>query len=279
MEEQVWTERMSPRNWTFHPMLSACETGDADAWQAFLTNYTPMMFRLLEVYAPQLESVARKPLWKAAVQALATEDCRRLREFDHQAEREFLMDLKWFVLDLVAQKLHGASGEARPLAESIRSRLEGRPIAHQEIILLNLAGYSPATLEKVLSVPGSLIAKALAPAEGAEPSSVGASPVPPPVDWLGMLREVRAARTPDCPPPRAFVRILDGQASWYDKTPTENHLATCLHCLETWTSLREADSLRRDTIPLAKRDVAEYLSALPAAASAARSWKAKLFGR
>lgn len=261
-------------------MLSACETGDANAWQAFLANYTPMMFRLLEVYAPQLEGVARKPLWQAALQELTAAEYKRLREFDHQAEREFLMDLKWFVLDLAAQKLHGASGEARPLAESIRSRLEGRPIAHQEIILLNLAGHSPAALEKVLLVPGSLIAKALAPAEGAEPSTGGASPVPPPVNWLGMLREVRAARTPECPPPRNFVRILDGQASWYDKTPTENHLANCLHCLETWTSLREADSLRRVTIPLAKSDVAEYLSALPiAAASAARSWKAKLFGR
>jgi hypothetical protein len=37
-----------------------------------------------------------------------------------------------------------------------------------------------------------------------------------------------------------LIRILDGQASWYDKDPVEAHRASCLHCLELWTSLQEA---------------------------------------
>ena len=248
-------------------MLSACEKGDAEAWRTFLSHYTPVVFRLLAVYAPQLDGDAGKSLWREVLQALVADDYNRLRGFDHQAEREFLMDLKWFVLELAFQEHRGTDAEAPHSPESVRSRLDGRPIAHQEIILLALSGYSAAAIEKVLVVPGTLVATALAPA--AEP-----------LDWLGILPGIRAARKPDCPPRRVFVRILDGQASWYDKTPADQHLISCLHCLETWASLREADFLRRDTAPLAGPDVEAYLPALSlAAAPAARSWTARLLGR
>jgi len=260
-------------------MLSACEKGDTEAWRTFLSHYTPMVSRLLEVYAPQLGEDARKSLWQEALQALVAEDYSHLRGFDHQAEREFLMDLKWFVLELAYRRHLGRDAEAPRSPDSVRSRLDGRPIAHQEIILLSLSGYSRAAIEKVLTAPGTLVATALAPVTGKE-SVAATTPAIEPLDWLKILPQVRAARKPECPPPRAFVRILDGQASWYDKTPAENHMAACLHCLETWATLREADFLRRDTIPLAGPEVEVYLSAVGlAAAPAARPWTARLFGR
>lgn len=274
-------ERMPSRKLTFQTFLPGCEKGDADSWRAFLANYTPIVFRLLEVYAPQMTEEARKALWQDALQALSADDFKRLREFDHQAEREFLIDLKGFILDLGLQRLGGTPGEARYSIESVRSRIEGRPIAHQEINLLNLGGYSPAALEKLLVVPATLVAKALALAAGAEVAQGDESSAAVAAAWLEFLHEVHAARTPDCPPRRIFVRILDGQVSWYDKTPAENHMARCLHCLDVWASLREADSLRRDTAPLPDREVSAYLSTLPiATAAAARgSWIGKLFGR
>jgi hypothetical protein len=239
------------------------------------------VFRLLDVYAPQMGRQARESLWQDALQGLATDDFKRLRGFDHQAEREFLIDLKGHVLDLALQRLGGAPSEGRHTVESVGRLVEGRPIAHQELILLNLGGYSPAVLEKLLVVPQTLVAKALTPAAGAEPGQSGASPARPETAWLEFLREVHAARTPDCPPRRIFVRILDGQISWYDKTPAENHMTRCLHCLEVWASLREADALRRETAPLPDGEVLAYLAALPiaAAAPAGGSWFGKLLGR
>lgn len=271
---------MPSRNLTFQTFLPGCERGDRDSWQVFLANYTPIVFRLLEVYSPHLAEGAREPLWQDALKALAADEFKRLREFDHQAEREFLIDLKSFVLDLVLQRLGGAAGEGRPSIASVSSRLQGRPITHQEIVLLNWGGYTPEAVEKVLSVPGTLVAKALEPLVGSEPAPSGVGSPQAAAAWLEFLREVRAARPSDCPPRPLWVRILDGQISWYDKTPAENHMAGCLHCLETWASLREADYLRRTTPPMPDREVTAYWAALPAAHAAPRgSWVGKLFGR
>ncbi len=272
---------MPARHLTFQTVIPGCEKGDAECWRFFLASYTPVVSRLLAVYVPELSEEARASHWREALQALAAEDYKLLRGFDHQAEREFMVDLKGFVLELAAKRLGEPAGDARLSSESVRSRLDGRPVTHQEIILLKLGGYSENNIEKVLVIPATLVANALAPTAGAAPVDGPAVPAAGARPWLGLLREIHAARTPDCPDRRIFVRILDGQISWYDKTPAENHMAKCLYCLEFWASLREADSLRRGNVPLPESQIAGFLSALPlAAAPASRSsWFGKVLGR
>ena len=188
-------------------MLADCEKGNPEAWRVFLSHYTPVVFRLLETYAPKLESSERKSIWCEALQRLAAEDSKCLRRFDHQAEREFLMDLKWFVLDRVPHGGHEARGRADDSSKTARARLDGRPLAHQEIALLFLAGYRPATIEKVLTVPGSLVATAL-------------TPTIEPLDWLRILPEVRAAAH-ICPHSRraSFVVRQDASRESYGHLP------------------------------------------------------------
>ena len=272
---------MPSRHLTFQTILPACENGDAEAWRAFLKTYSPIVSRLLEVYVPQMEREVGAALWGEGLAALAAEDFKRLREFDHQAEREFLVDLKGFVLELATAHLIESGSGVRHTLESVRKRIDGRPIAHREIIFLRFGGYSETALAKVLVVPSTLVATALAPAAGADAAEAGAETADEPKAWLELLREVRAARTSDCPDRRIFVRILDGQISWYDKTPAENHMLKCIHCLDIWASLREADYLRRDTAPLPESEISRFLPGLPlAAATEARgSWFGKLLGR
>jgi hypothetical protein len=262
---------------TFQTFSPGCTKGDPDSWQAFLASYMPIVFRLLEAYSPQMDSAARGAFWKKSLAALAADDFKRLREFDQQAEREFLVDLKAFVLECVLQDQGIGTGPSVISSEAVQNHLAGRPIAHQEILWLSWGGYSPAALEKVLVVPRSLVAKALETPAGQPAFSPAASGM---VEWLKFVRDVRAARTEHCAPRRIFVRIMDGQISWYDKTPAEKHMAGCLTCLESWASLREADSLRRETSPLSAAQVAEYMELLPLTKSPARgSWFSKLLGR
>ena len=259
-------------------MLAGCEKGDAEAWQVFLSRFSPITYRLLHVYAPKLDESTQKAVWKEALQALTANDYQQMRDFDHQAEREFLMDLKWFVLGLAAGHTSESAGRANSSAEEISTSLKGKSIAHLEIILLALAGYSPADIEKVYAVPAALVGAALAPPTSE--NSAGEIISLKPEGWLQVLPEIRSQNTPECTPRRTFVRILDGQASWNDKNVAETHMVGCLHCLETWASLREIDYLRRDTPPLSPSDVEGYLELLPvAAAVTSRTWMSKLLGR
>src|SRR5690242_4765168 len=96
---------------TFHRILAGCEAGDPESWRAFLADYEPVVFQLFEVYLPS-SSERRSELAQEALRALAANHFEPLRTFDHQAEREFLADLRTFVLEQGAAKLNQDRGGA-----------------------------------------------------------------------------------------------------------------------------------------------------------------------
>lgn len=258
----------SPGLITFHKILSGCEQGSRQAWQAFLTDYTPIVFQLLDIYLPCRRGDGRKEFWQEVLRALTANDFERLRTFDHQAEREFLIELRAFLLEPGGAKLDPArdTPEApRPTPESVIALLKGLPVVHQEIVFLKLAGYSDTTLERLLKITPAVAQK------GLERLQANYSIVLQregdrglwPAAWLELLRHARAAKKEGCPPLRQFVRILDGQVSWYDKEPAEEHLSGCLHCLERWTALRELVHWRREAKPRPPAELDGLLSSLP----------------
>jgi hypothetical protein len=272
------------RLWTFQRILPACEQGDAEAWRAFLESYNPLAFRYLEHYLPPAAS-RRAEAWSAALRELSDEQCARLKTFDHQAEREFLVDLRDFLLERGAPSLDAsadASDAPRPTVESLKALLNGLPLAHQEVLFLKLAGYSDATIEGMMRATPTVAAAGLERLQ----ADYGVllrherDACLWPSAWAEFLRETRSQRIEDCPQPRVFVRVHDGQTTWYEKDPAEQHVAGCLHCLERWAALREAGYWRRVIPPANAGEVAEFLSALPiqAAPPARKSLLQKLFG-
>jgi hypothetical protein len=228
---------------TFQKILAGCVAGQPEAWRAFLGETTPIAFELFGVYLPW-SAEARRDFWREALRALSANSFERLRAFPHQAEREFLVELRAFLLER-AQPLLGSEqnflpGPA-PTTQSLTRLLQGLPLLHQEIIFLKLAGYSDATLEDLLRVSPGVAQAGLERLRGEYGGALGRSEdrCPWPAAWLAVIGEARAARQQDCPPLRLMIRVLDGQTSWYEKDPVEQHRTGCLSCLEQWTSLLE----------------------------------------
>jgi hypothetical protein len=275
---------MASRLWTFQRILPACEEGEVGAWKAFLDGYTSVAYELLGVYLPALRD-RRKEIWGEALRTLAEDDYKRLRTFDHQAEREFLVDLRTFLMEVGAPRLDAArdvAGPPRPTTEALGTLLKDLPLLHREAMFMKLAGYSDLTLERMLGIPPALAARAIERLQG------DFSPLLEregdecrwPAAWLEFLRLVRGAGSKECAPLRQFVRIFDGQATWYDKRPIEEHGATCLHCLERWTSLREVIYWRAKAQPLSAAEADVFLSTLPiqSAPPVRKSLLGRLFG-
>jgi len=259
---------MSSKFQTLQRILPECEAGDRAAWEAFLARYTPIVYALNDFYIPGRARDGREALWADALRSLGANHCERLRGFDHQAEREFLVDLRASFLETAAPTLLSSHETAQVPAltlESVDALLKGLPLVQKEIVFFKLAGYSDATLERILLLPVAVIRKALEHVEnhyGAVLDREGDS-CPWPAAWLEILRRARATRREDCPARRVLIRILDGQTTWYEKSPTEEHMARCLHCLESWVALREVDYLRRVSAPLPSADVKGFLFSLP----------------
>jgi hypothetical protein len=99
-----------------------------------------------------------------------------------------------------------------------------------------------------------------------------------PVQWLTLLKDGRAAKQESCPKVYQFLRIHDGQVSWYDKEPVEKHVSECLHCLEVWTALREVTYWRKAAIPVTSQQIESCLNSLPLKATPKKSLLQKIFG-
>lgn len=250
-------------------MIAGCEQGRRDDWRSFIAAYTPVAFGLLDVYFGRaLPGAEREALWKEILSSLAVRHAEVLRGFEHQAEREFLSDFRIYFLQRARLRLEPPAGETVPASlapESVRVLLEGLPLLHQEIVFFKLTGYSDATIESLLRI-SPVVAK-----QGVERlrADCGAALQRErdegiwPGAWLDVLQYAWSGKTEACAPLRQFIRIHDGQTSWADKEPVEQHVARCLHCLERWTALREIEHLRNRASPSARTDDEALLSGLP----------------
>lgn len=252
---------------TFHKILPGCEEGNVEAWRAFLMDYTPMALCVFGIYSPWGAGECWNQ-WRDALPALGADGCAKLRGFSHQSEREFLVDLRGFLQERVAARLapsHGITDSSAPTVETLGALLRGLPLLHQEIAFLTLAGYSQGTLANVLRITPTVAVEGLdrLRTNYAEVLERSEDRCLWPAAWIGVCQAARANTPKDCTPLRQFIRILDGQASWYDKSPAEEHRSNCLHCLELWTSLREVVAWDRARQPLQADKIEPLLAAVP----------------
>ncbi len=275
---------MATKLFTFHQIIQACEEGAREAWQAFLRDYTPVVFRLCDVYLP-FPPPQQEEFWRGALGALAGNHFELLRKFEHQAEREFLVDLRAFLLDRGAARLDPSEDSrqaAKPTVDTLNGLLKALPFIHQEVLFLKLCGYSDAGLEKILRITPAVAQKGLERLR-TDYSAILARTEDRclwPSAWADLTRAARAAKNEDCPALRQFIRIQNGQISWYDKDPVEEHLGSCLYCLERWTALLEIGHWRREAKPHSPAELEDLLSSLPirVESKARKTFLERMFG-
>ncbi|HEV2417098.1 MAG TPA: hypothetical protein VGX94_04800 [Terriglobia bacterium] len=270
---------------TFHKVLSGCETGDAAAWRAFLTDYTPLIHQLTRIYLPG--AAHPEQLWKETLLDLSRDHFNALRGFEHQSEREFLLDLRMFYLRKSQPALDpdlDRKDFPEPTPPGIAEVLKGAPLVHQEVLFLKLAGYSDATLEKIFRLTPSVAQTSLERLKATYSNALGNQTDEGlrPAAWLKMLGELWAAKTEKCPSARLFIRVHEGQIGWQEKDPAEKHVSECLTCLECWTALRELAYWRWAAAASPVAQVEGLLAMLPVSEAAAgkkqKSMMSRLFG-
>lgn len=225
-----------------------------------------MALRFFGIYSPWDPSACGDN-WRDALAALSANECAILKGFSHQSEREFLVGLRGFLQDRAAAKLEPSQDAAAPPAPTVETLgvlLGGLPLIHREIAFLTLAGYSQGTLETILRITPAVAGEGLARLRSSYASVLERSEDRClwPANWIGICQAARASGQKDCTPLRQLIRILDGQASWYDKSPAEEHRNKCLHCLELWTSLLEVVAWDRARQPWAEEKVEPLLAAV-----------------
>jgi hypothetical protein len=285
----VMTERTVTDNkavlYTFHKVREQCEQPNAEAWRAFLNFYSPLFLHLLGIYAPDVAAAPR--VWGKTLGALAENNFERFRGTARQSEREFLADVRALLLETVM----GEGLEVRPNEadapeaerlldpEKLGKLLEGLPLLHQEMLFFRLAGYTDASIEKMLRFAPRVAEKAFERLAADFPAAQNLEKDRClwPTEWLGILREARGGKKENCPQLHQFLRVQDGQVSWYDKEPLEKHVSGCLYCLERWTALREVGHWRRVAPAVSSAQIEEFLLAVPVTPEPKKSLLRRMF--
>jgi hypothetical protein len=266
---------------TFHKVREQCETGNPDAWRAFLEFYTPLGMHLLKMYLPD-GGPAPGAIWEHTLAALTNDGFQRLRATEAGSEREFLVDLRALLLDqtlAAPQSVSERSGVPLDL-ERLAKLVDGLPLLHREMLFHKLAGYTDDSIERMLRMAPRVAQAAFA---RLEPDYSAALQVQSdrcqwPRPWLALLADARGKKQESCPPLHQFLRIHDGQISWYDKEPVETHVAACPHCLEAWSALREVTYWRKTAAAVAASDIERSLRVLPLVKPPKRSFFQRVFG-
>jgi len=272
---------------TFQQVREQCEQGSAEAWRAFASLYGSLLAHLLDVYSPA--GAESSPGIITRMLAVLTEnDFARFRTTARQSEREFLIDIRALVLDVALDNAAGPtpaeSVETIPSAEfsleSLGKLMDGLPLAHQEMVFFRLSGYTDVSIENMLRIAPRVAEAAFARLEPdyAAAAHLEKDRCPWPASWLKVLHEARTTKKDNCPDLHQFLRIQDGQVSWYDKEPVEKHVAGCLYCLERWTALRELGYWRRKAKSLPEGEMEGLLDGVRVAAPAKKSLLQRMFG-
>lgn len=275
--------------YTFHKVRERCEQPNAEAWRAFLNFYSPLGLHLLGIYAPDPAEARR--VWEKTLRALAENNFERFRGASRQTEREFLADVRALLLDTVTGEAPGGTADAAEAVapetagerlldpEKLGKLLEGLPLLHQEMLFFRLGGYTDATIEEMLRFAPGVAEKAFA---RLGPDLSAAQNLEKdrclwPADWLDILRHARGGKKENCPQLHQFLRVQDGQVSWYDKEPVEKHVSGCLYCLERWTALREVGHWRRAAPAVPPEQIEEFLRVLPVGPEPKKSLLRRIF--
>lgn len=270
---------------TFHKTLAGCEKGSRNAWQGFISSYSPTIFRILGVYMPACGHECRSKAWHDCLRVLSADNFQHLRTFDHQSEREFAVGLRAFVLETSSNRsdtVRDTRDAPEPTPGTVKNLLKGLPLTHQLVLFLKLAGYSDGTLERMLRIAPTVAQSSLERLQEKyavvlkREQDAGLWPAA----WMNLLRHAWAGHTDACAPLRQFVRILDGQTGWNEKESVEKHMVECLHCIERWTALREVAHWLQEATPLPADEVDALLSGLPVKADtgANKSFLKRMFG-
>jgi hypothetical protein len=256
--------------YTCYEMALDCRADKPEGWSHFISNYVPMVRKLLAHYAPPEPALLERVLV-----AIRTPESSLFQSIEPGPERWFLAELRQKVLAEVPIQvpeieidLETVAAAFEPLTlvekqaawfESMRyTPVETGPMVHME----------PKTVEKIREKAAELIRGKVDSWRRSILADNGAV--------LG--RAAAAGRGKDCLPVKAFLDILDGRTTWRGREEMERHATGCWHCIDHFCRMVEIVEMLRGLQPLSEAEAEPFRQLLGVETQKRPAWKRWLGG-
>jgi hypothetical protein len=255
-------------------LVEACLANQDAGWKRFVTDYLPFAGLLLERHYPQLvprrETLLREVLLRARDQ-----DHQFFRDYRGHSEREFLVHLRGLVLHVLEETEPAVPAPEIPLSwESFEGSLSGLTALERQVAWLFLLCPRAEDAPLLLRADQPSVTVMLGRAQ----EQLRAALDHWSADLLEQNRhllaaEARLRQTKDCPDPRAWLRLLDGQITWRDRQDLERHLTACWCCVDRLCRFREVMRLSRLVQPFTETEAEPFAKAIGVSFAPPSSWK------
>lgn len=243
--------------YTCYEMIQDCRAGKPEGWTYFLQHYVPMIRGFVAHYFP--ERAADPALMERLLTALCQAGSSLFQSLDPSPERAFVTQLRQHVIGAVEKDQAATTPEFTIDVETLREALEPLTVTEKLVVWFETMRYADDQIGRMLRMSPQTVGKI---------RERGAELIRGKVDtWrrtlladnglpLGTL--AAALSTKDCPPPKAFLDVIEGRTTWRGREEIEQHVKNCWYCLDHYCRLLEVVEMSRATQPLSEAETGSY---------------------
>ena len=262
--------------YTCFEMIRDCRADRPEGWSYFITNYVPVIRRLVLHYRPERGRNIDDVL--LAIRKPGASATSLFASVSPAPERGFLAELRQQALHILDIESPLPEPEVSIDLETLAAALEPLTLLEKQAAWLETMRYSPAEAGTMLRAGASAIEKMRENAAARIRSKLD--------NWrLTLLsengrelgRRAAAAATSGCLASKSFLDLLDGRTTWHGREDLERHVGTCWQCIDHYCRLLEAAELARRSQPLSQPEALPFRTLLGVTTEKPPAWK-RLFG-
>jgi hypothetical protein len=236
--------------YTCYEMARDCRTDRPEGWSFFISNYVPVVRKLVAHYGSGEEALLNRVLV-----GIRKPESTLFQTLEPAPERWFLAELRQNVL----AQLETPAPEIELDLETVAAALEPLTMVEKQAVWIETMHYqaeatgpmlrmAPQTVEKIRGRAAELIRGKVDAWRRSLLADNGAS--------LG--RAAAAGAGKDCLSPKTFLDILDGRMTWRGREELERHVNGCWHCIDHFCRMVEIVELLREIHPLTEQEAAPF---------------------
>lgn len=261
--------------YTCFEMIRDCREERPEGWSYFITNYVPVIRRLLLHYRPDRVDTVNGVLF--AIRNPGPQAASLFASVSPTPEREFLAELRQRVLAILDAESPLPEPEISIDLETLTAALDPLTFLEKQAVWLETMRYAPLEAGTLLRTGAAAVEKIRENAEARIRSKLDRWRLTLLSENGRQLGREAAPATPQCLAAKAFLDLLDGRTTWHGREDLERHVRTCWHCTDHYCRLLEAAELARRSQPLAESEAKPFRQFLGVTAEKFPSWK-RLFG-
>ena len=243
--------------YTCYEMIRDCAAGKPEGWRYFISNYVPVIRKLTAHYDPSADT-------GRVVGRILNATCRPAAplfdSLDPSPERWFVARLRQTMMS----EMEPAAPPEMPLSlETVGDALAPLSITQKLAVWMETMRYdaaqtgamlrmAPATVEKTRDHGADLLRRKV---ENWRRTILAENGFP-------LQKTAGQMGSKDCLPPRVFLDVLDGRATWQGREEMERHAGDCWHCVDNFARMAEVIELLRGIRPIDDAETAAWLESI-----------------